>query len=1440
MSDLHNLPPSPPPTSPPPDPPQAQPDAEAPSRPSRLRRFLWIGASGSAAAVLLVLLLYVWISSSMFENLVRKRLITSLESATGGHAQIAAFQWKPLQLEADADGIVLHGREAATEEPYASIDHLHVAISILGLWNPHIRLRQLSILRPAIHLIVYPDGSNNMPHPRAPAKNSSTLTTLFDLRAGHVSIQDGTFHYENRAAGFDLQNRHIPLNLTSEDTSLLLVYLPASAKNPETYRIQFGARDLSLVRGVAGHPAAPPVDGFVQATLDLTHSAAFLRSLRLTTHDKQSGDHALNVSGSLVNFSRPRWQAQIQGDLDMRLLETTTGYSNSPEGLAHLNLTAQGQDGIFRVDGPVHIDHGSYVAPGIDARNINLDARVHADPEQLVITSVVARMPEGGEVDGELSLNHWLAPIPGATVLQTAPQPARKSKSRFGSLFHRHATQDAAAHPAPRPSGGPITVPVDGKIVANFRGITLDNVLDIVGEGPFERLGLGAALTGPASATWVHGDVNTLSVTAKLAFTPAAALPGEEPEIPAAGALDATYTQRDGGVDLRNLSVILPSSRLDAHGHVGAYPLTTASAITVDFQSHDLHDFDKVLRDLGLQRGAKTGVSALPVSLAGQAAFQGSWTGSLVNPHLAGTLHATNLIVELPQRDSAGQPQLVHLDSADVTGSYAADRITVSSSLLQHGPATIQVTGTLAAAVSRTRPSFDSNSLLHLQLAAAQVGVAELLPLFNQSLPISGNLSTQFQADGPLHALKGTGWAQLDDGSAYGEPISRIRAQGRLSGEQLQLTSLSVNSHNGIVSASGSYNFASRQFQVDAHGADIELARIKRFRNSGLDVTGKLGFSLSGSGTPQDPRLTASGILTGATVSGESLGSVEVNAHTANHAILYSLATHFESAVLTVQGQTALAGDNETRATLHFSRFNIGTPLKIIHVPGLTGESALAGDVTLQGPLRRPRQLRGDATVQDLAVTLAGVHLHSQGPVHATLADERITLDPIHVTGEETDLHLQGSVDLKAKRQLDLAASGTVNLKLAETLDPDITASGTTTFHVEAHGTFQNPDLRGRIDFQDASLALEDLPNSLSQLHGTLEFNQNRLEVRSLTATTGGGQLSVTGYLAYQHGIFADLAVTGKGVRIRYPQGVSSLADATLKLQGPQNNLLLSGNVLITRFTVSPDLDIAALASQATKVQPVAAPSAPSNHVRLDVHIVSSPQLNFQNAYAKLAGDVDLRLRGTVASPSLLGRVSITEGNATIAGTRYELQRGDITFTNPVRIEPSIDLNATAHVSDYDITLSIHGSFSKMAVSYRSDPPLPEADVIALLALGRTQNEQRIYTQQQEQVAANTTDALLGGALNATVSSRVQRLFGSGSVKVDPSYLGALGNSTTRITVEEQLGRIVTLTYATNVNTTAQQLLQAEISINRHVSLLVARDESGVFSMVIKATRRFR
>lgn len=1412
-----------------------------PISPKPRRRKLWIGGGVFLLAVAGLLGLMVWAGSASCENLVRKRIAAQIESSTGGRVEIATFHWHPFSLEAEAAGIVIHGSEAPDQEPYARIGKVRVGISVFGFFSPHVQLRHLEIQEPAVHLIIYPDGTTNQPKPHRPGATSrSELDPIFALEASHVAVEQGFIHVENRSANFDVQNRHLRLDFAANDVSSLIMYLPAAGRAQEAYRIQLGARDITVARGDPAKPVSAPVHGYAQATVDLLRNGVLVQSCRLTSGGRNSAEHSLDVSGSLLNFVRPQWQASVKGDLDMRLLEPTTGYPNSPEGVARLNLTAQGHDGQFRVDGLVHADNGSYLTDQIHARSVTLDAKVHADPERLLITSAVARLHQGGRLEGSVALEHWLPELPGSTVIEAASSPAPTTHR-----WHFGRRQTAPTTPPAKPVAPPAPASMNGKVIAQLKDVSIDTVLDIVSERPFQRLGIDARVNGPATATWSHGDTKTLAVAANLHLSPSPKPVAGEAS--ASGTIDGTYTQRDGAVDLRALNLLLPASQVEAHGHLGAYPVSSPSSLAVSLRSRDVREFDTVIRDLGLQRRGKTGVAALPGTLGGEAEFAGTWTGSLTDPHLSGNLKASNVSVELPtdSKDSAAQLRLLHLDNVEATGSYSASRIEIERSQLTHDNAVINMEGSLIASPSPSRkssvPVFDANSQLSLTANAKNVDGHELESFVGRSLPFTGALSGEVTARGAIRTLDGSGWVQLDHGTLYGEPVMQARARGKVAGHEVQVSSLELQSEGGTVSAAGTFDMQSNHFQVSAHTPQLDLSKIDRIRSAGLEATGKLSFTLSGSGTADDPHLQAQGTISELAIRGEPFGDVQIAAHTANRTLLYDLSTHFQSASLVAHGETRLDTERTTHATLNFSQFNIEGLLKTAQVPGLTGQSSLAGTVTIGGPLVHPDQMRGDARLQTLAVTVAGVHLASEGPVHAALENAQITLDPVHITGEDTDMRAQGTLDLHGNRQLNFASSGSVNLKLAETLDPDLTASGVTTFQVEARGPLNNPGLRGRVDFQNASLALEDLPNSLSQLHGTLEFNQNRLEVRSLTAMTGGGQLSVSGYLAYQHGIFADLAVSGKGVRIRYPQGVSSLADANLKLQGPQNNLLLSGNVMLTRFSISSDLDIAGLAAQAGKVQPVAAPDAPSNHIRLDVRILSSPQLNFQNAYAKLAGDVDLRLRGTLATPSLLGRVSITEGNATIAGTRYELQRGDITFTNPVRIEPAIDLNATARVEDYDITLGLHGSLSKMTVSYRSDPPLPEADVVALLALGRTENAQQIYGQQQRQAAANpTTEALLGGALNATVSSRVQKLFGAGAVKVDPNYLGVLGNSTTRITVEEQLSKYVTLTYATDVNTTAQQLLQAEIAINRHVSLLVARDESGVFSMVVKAVRRYR
>jgi translocation and assembly module TamB len=108
---------------------QVPPDPSGPDQENReqplgwhrryVRHVLWGGAGLALLLTLGMVGLYLWASSSSFENIVRTRLIARIEAATGGRAEIGSFHWKLLKLEFEADDVVLHGREAAGEAPFA-------------------------------------------------------------------------------------------------------------------------------------------------------------------------------------------------------------------------------------------------------------------------------------------------------------------------------------------------------------------------------------------------------------------------------------------------------------------------------------------------------------------------------------------------------------------------------------------------------------------------------------------------------------------------------------------------------------------------------------------------------------------------------------------------------------------------------------------------------------------------------------------------------------------------------------------------------------------------------------------------------------------------------------------------------------------------------------------------------------------------------------------------------------------------------------------------------------------------------------------------------------------------------------------------------------------------------------------------------------------------
>ena len=1377
-----------------------------------------------ALAALLIGGVMWYASTPQFENRVRQRVIAILEGATGGRVELGAFRWRLLRLEFEADNLTIHGLEPAGQVPYAHIDRLFVRVKIISFFRTKVGLNYLEADHPVIHLIVYPDGSTNQPHPKTESTSNKSVTdTLFDLQVNRTELNNGLAIVDQQATPFDLAANNLGIKLQ-------YVAPPLGHPTQDLYQGSIHIEDLTAQRGVSS-----PVHSKLDLQVQLERNAATLQSFNL-----QTGPSTLAGRLALQNFADPQWKGSLNGSVDVRLVEAFVSIPGLDKGNVELQLTGQGTMNTFTVDGQSKVTGGAYHTGTIHLAGVNATTALHLNENELTLTNSQAKLAEGGTVDGTLRIVNWSGSAP------PVPEKPQAAPGRRG------------------PPQAPANNKQQGTIRAHISDMTVASIMSIVAPPRDANLGFATFANGAVNLDW-KGDSSNFVMDAKLALTaPQQPRPGE---VPLNGTVDAQYMNGSGTVNIRSFTAQTPGMQIQVNGALGVYPLTRASQVNVELTTSKLAEFDRTLKTLGLAAQGKTGVQAIPIALHGQAAFHGTVTRSILTPDVRGHLTATNfdVVYSTPQLAPLAQPasaqpivqpanhnvgpaatateHTIHWDSLEADAEYAPELISVHQASLVHGASTIHASGTLHAhQLTHHQLAFDEDSALSLDASIRSAALSDILQTVGQSLPVTGTVNLDLHASGQFDNLSGGGHLAVQGGDIYGEPYRSLNTDLRFAVREIVATHLVYLQDGGKVQGEGGYNLSTEMAHFTAQGTDFDLARFKTLQNTKYPISGLLAFEAHGNGTVKEPNLEAKLHLTHLNLAEASTGFIDVNVHTQSDQLLLDMNGHMTNAVFQGNGQVQLSGDYQAKGHVTVSNLDVEPLLQTFNVLGVRAHSSIAGAINVAGPLKQPRNLGGDATIDQFSLSLANVPLKTEGPLHATLMNGRLHLDPFHVVGDDTDLHAQGSIGLFAgSRDLDLHGRGSINMKLAQTLDSDITASGHVDFNVDAVGTFQRPSLTGQVKFTNVAMALQDFPNGLSQMTGTLQFDQDRLDVKSLTAVSGGGKLQLGGFVTYQQGLYGDLTATAKDVRIRYPQGVSSMADAKLRLQGTQSALLLSGNVTITRFVIGGDLDLAALTSSAGTVSLPPDPNAPSSHLRLDIHIVSAPQLDFQNSYAKLAGDVDLRLRGTLAQPSLLGHIAITEGSASFAGTKYELQRGDIYFSNPVRIEPLIDLTATAHVEDYDITIGLNGTSSKLQPTFRSEPPLSEQDIFALLAVGRTQEEQQIYSMQQQQAGVNSTaDALLGGALNATVSSRIEKLFGGGSVKIDPNYVTGTGNSSARITVEQQVAKNATLTYATNINSTAEQFIQGQVNLTRDLSVIAVRDENGVFSLIFKIRRRYK
>jgi translocation and assembly module TamB len=1125
-----------------------------------------------------------------------------------------------------------------------------------------------------------------------------------------------------------------------------------------------------------------PVAWMCELYFTLGRNSIQVQSLKIN-----AGGSRLQGTGQLKDFTDPK----IEGTYDLRLnLEQAAAVFREP-ALRRGIVEAQGRGTWSLKD---FSSSGKFSAKDLDWRDRNLSVsnaganmQFTISPRKLLLSQIQGRLL-GGSVTGDAEITDWLHPQP-----ETQP-PGKKPEGQRGTIQLRVRSLSAGALAA--------------AVSTRSR--------------PFEKMNLAGDTNGTVDVHWKGAPRNA---EAQLALD-VMALAASPKQMPLSGRVRAAYRPNAGEVDVAELHLNTRSSSLDASGK-----LASAGSLKLNVTTSDLSEWQSILLAFGQPE-------RIPVVLRGNANFTGTASGRLSAIALTGSLRAQDFDYLMPAT-ARTPPQTVHWDSLSANVQLSSHLLAAQNGLLQRGDSAVNFN----FRVSLDGGRIAAQSPLRARVEMQGIQIAELLGLAGYDPRLHGTMNLQFRASGTWANPEIAGQVELANAELQGLNADHLKADLQLTGSVLNAAHLELTSATAHIGGSASYDLSNRVFHFDLNGANFDINRLPHFSRE-PSLAGQVDFTAQGSGTWEQPMVNATLRLRDLTLDQERAGDFTLQVSTHGGDMHLSGRSQFGSGEFALDGDVNLRGDWPSALRVHFSHLDADSVLRAYLQGRLTGHSVTSGDLEVQGPLRQPGNLTVAGSLSELSVNIESVKLNNQGPVSFTVKDREFRLNSFHMVGDDTDFSASGTVQFAGENSLNLQAQGHANLKLIETYDSEFTSSGTVTLDMTASGLLSRPVLKGRLEVTNAAIAHLDLPTAFSEINGALTFNQSQVQIETLSAHTGGGLVSCTGTATwYNRQLNFDLKLQEKDVRLRYPPGISSTANADLHFVGSPSASTLSGDITVTKLSVMPGFDFGAYLARSARTATLPVTDPILNRIRLDVHIVTTPELQMQTAVVRLSGDADLRLRGTAAKPVILGRADVLEGQVYFNGTKYELERGEVSFSNPVTTTPLLDLQATTHVRDYDITLVLSGEPDKLKITYRSEPPLPESDIITLLALGRTTEESAQLQQAgQSSFTQDASSAIINQALNATISNRVQRLFGVSRIKVDPE---GLNTETTvgrgpLVTIEQQVANNLTLTYSTSVEQAAQQIIQVEYNLSHNVSIIAVRDQNGVVSFDLKIRRRKR
>jgi translocation and assembly module TamB len=266
----------------------------------------------AAAAVIAAVAAMFALRSDWFHEKVRLRIISEVERITGGRAEAGGFHFGWKTLEAEVNSFTLHGREAAGEPPLFQARSIRVGLKVVSLFDRDINIQSLAVTEPRIRIVVYPDGSNNLPRPEVARLRRNPFERFLSLAIARFRIESGLLL---------VNERRVPLDVRGEKLAASMFY----ERDGPRYSGDVSFRQLTLTPSTG---PIPPLDA--DLTVSLESNRLLVRSATLVTKSSRT-----QVLATVEELLHPRVSGSFDGHFSLREFLPAIGSPPVASGFVH-------------------------------------------------------------------------------------------------------------------------------------------------------------------------------------------------------------------------------------------------------------------------------------------------------------------------------------------------------------------------------------------------------------------------------------------------------------------------------------------------------------------------------------------------------------------------------------------------------------------------------------------------------------------------------------------------------------------------------------------------------------------------------------------------------------------------------------------------------------------------------------------------------------------------------------------------------------------------------------------------------------------------------------------------------------------------------------------------------------------------------------------------